>query len=122
MMQGWPVVSGRKIWTPKALESEAVLLLARTDDVPEGAAMARSAGWFVPRGARSEVLDIRPIPKLGRNVAAPCEVAHDELPVEGWRLVGERGRGFHIFFMGLTPSDLLRPCRAALVRSLYSGR
>ena len=39
------VVSGRKIWTSKALESEVVLLLARTDDVPEGAAGRRAGGF-----------------------------------------------------------------------------
>ena len=103
------VVSGRKIWTSKALESEVVLLLARTDDVPDGATgSARFSGLSLflaeldPRH-----VDIRPIPKLGRNAVASCEVAYDELPVEGWRLVGERGRGFQHILHGLNPERIL---------------
>jgi len=34
---------------------------------------------------------------------ASCEVAYDDLPVEGWRLVGERGRGFQQILHGLNP-------------------
>ena len=40
-----------------------------------------------------DYVDIRPIPKVGRNAVASCEVAYDGLPVEGWRLVGDGGRG-----------------------------
>ncbi|MEY2974781.1 MAG: acyl-CoA dehydrogenase [Actinomycetota bacterium] len=103
------VVSGRKIWTSKALESEVVLLLARTDDVPDGATgSARFAGLslFLAELDPAHV-DIRPIPKLGRNAVASCEVAYDELPVEGWRLVGERGRGFQHILHGLNPERIL---------------
>jgi len=52
-------------------------------------------------------VDIRPIPKVGRNAVASCETAYDDLPVEGWRLVGERGRGFHHLLHGLNPERVL---------------
>lgn len=101
-MGGW-IVSGRKIWTTKALESEVCLLLARTDGEPgsfEGLSL-----FLVDLDP--EYVDIAPIPKLGRNAVASCEVAYDELPVAGWRLVGDRGRGFQQLLHGLNPERIL---------------
>src|ERR671922_2507177 len=60
------VVHGRKIWTSKALESELVLLLARTDpDLGKG---FDGLSLFLADLDRRYV-DIRAIPKLGRNDA-----------------------------------------------------
>jgi acyl-CoA dehydrogenase len=99
---GWRI-SGRKIWTSKALESEVCLLLARTDGDPgdlDGLTL-----FLVDLDPA--YVDIAPIPKLGRNAVASCEVAYDELPVEGWRMVGERGRGFRHILHGLNPERIL---------------
>src|SRR5207302_6734292 len=52
-------------------------------------------------------VDIRPIPKMGRNAVASCEVAYDGLPVEGWRLVGEEGDGWKQLLHGLNPERVL---------------
>jgi acyl-CoA dehydrogenase len=102
--QGGYVVSGRKIWTSKALEAEVCLLLARTDDVSDD----RFAGLSLFLvDLDPEHVDIAPIPKAGRNAVASCEVAYDDLPVEGWRLVGERGRGFQHLLHGLNPERVL---------------
>ena len=98
------IVKGRKIWTSKALESEVVLLLVRTDNDDKGG--FNGLTLFLADLDRKYV-DIRPIPKLGRNAVASCEVAYDELPVEGWRMVGERGRGFHHILHGLNPERIL---------------
>jgi acyl-CoA dehydrogenase len=102
-MGGW-IVHGRKIWTSKALESEVVLLLARTDDDPDNRFGGMSL--FLADLDRDYV-DIRPIPKVGRNAIASCEVAYDGLPVPGYRLVGERGRGFQQLLHGLNPERIL---------------
>mgnify|MGYP000524399413 CR=1 FL=1 len=102
-MGGW-IISGRKIWTSKALESEVCLLLARTDGEP-GEGFGGLSLFVVDLDP--EYVDIRPIPKVGRNAVASCEVAYDELPVEGWRLVGERGRGFHHILHGLNSERVL---------------
>ncbi len=102
-MGGW-IVTGRKIWTTKALESEVCLLLARTDGVP-GEGFGGLSLFLVDLDRRH--CDIQAIPKLGRNAVASCEVAYDELPVEGWRLVGERGRGFQHILHGLNPERIL---------------
>ncbi len=100
---GWRI-TGRKVWTTKALESEVVLLLARTD--PDPAAGFGGLSLFLADLDPAHV-DIRPIPKLGRNAVASCEVAYDGLPVEGWRLVGEEGRGFAHLLHGLNPERIL---------------
>jgi acyl-CoA dehydrogenase len=102
------VVRGRKIWTSKALESEVCLLLARTDDPDPDDPRRRFDGLslFLVDLDR-EYCDIAPIPKLGRNAVASCEVAYDDLPVAGWRLVGERGRGFQQILHGLNPERIL---------------
>src|SRR6185369_16549762 len=94
-------VTGRKIWTTKALESEVVLLLARTSD--DG---LRGLSLFLADLDRAYV-DIRPIPKMGRNAVASCEVAYDGLPVPAGRLVGEEGRGFHHILHGMNPERIL---------------
>lgn len=100
---GWRI-TGRKIWTTKALESEVVLLLARTD--PDPTSGLRGLSLFLADLDRRYV-DIRAIPKLGRNAVASCEVAYDGLPVEGWRLVGEEGEGFRHLLHGLNPERVL---------------
>ncbi|MFV0259028.1 MAG: acyl-CoA dehydrogenase family protein [Acidimicrobiales bacterium] len=102
-MGGW-IIRGRKIWTSKALESEVVLLLARTDGEP-GEGFGGLTLFLAD--LNPEFVDIRPIPKLGRNAVASCEVAYDDLPVEGWRMVGERGRGFQHLLHGLNPERIL---------------
>ena len=68
-------------------------------------------------------VDIRPIPKMGRNAVASCEVAYDGLPVPGWRLVGEEGQGGGTCCTGSTPSaSCWRPRPWASARSRSTGR
>ena len=92
------------MWTSKALESEVVLLLVRTDPDPNSG--LRGLSLFLA-DLDPKYVDIRPIPKLGRNAVASCEVAYDGLPVEGWRMVGEEGRGFSHLLHGLNPERVL---------------
>jgi acyl-CoA dehydrogenase len=99
-------VRGRKIWTTKALESEVVLLLART-----GGEGLDGLSLFLADLDPAHV-EIRPIPKMGRNAVASCEVAYDDLPVEGWRLVGEEGQGWRHLLHGLNPERILLAAEA----------
>jgi acyl-CoA dehydrogenase len=99
--KGGYIVRGRKIWTTKALESEVVLLLVRTGG--EGLrGLSLLLADLDPR-----YVDIRPIPKMGRNAVASCEVAYDGLPVEGWRRVGEEGEGWRYLLHGLNAERIL---------------
>jgi acyl-CoA dehydrogenase len=99
--EGGYIVKGRKIWTTKALESEVVLLLVRTGGEGLGGLSLLLADLD------PDHVDIRPIPKMGRNAVASCEVAYDNLPVPGWRLVGEEGQGWRHLLHGLNPERIL---------------
>lgn len=100
---GWRV-RGQKIWTSKALESEVCLLLTRTGEDPDN--RFRGLTLFVvdldPRH-----VTVQPIAKAGRNAVASCAVFYDDLPVEGWRMVGTEGEGFFHILSGMNPERLL---------------
>jgi acyl-CoA dehydrogenase len=118
---GWRV-SGRKIWTTKALESEVVLLLARTAPAPPGDRFGGLSLFLADLDPA--YVEITPIEKMGRQAVASCEVVYDGLPVPGWRLVGEEGRGFAQILHGMNPERILLAAeavgigRAALARAV----
>lgn len=100
------VVRGQKVWTSKALESEKVLLLVRTTPLEECRRRTDGMTLLLADLQRPEV-DIRPIPKAGRNAVASCEVRYDGLPVPVADRVGEEGEGFHYLLDGLNPERIL---------------
>lgn len=100
-------ISGQKIWTSKALESSVALLLARTAPAPDNDSGRFEGLSLFLVDLDPEHVDIRPIPKAGRNAVASCETFYDNLPVEGWRLVGEEGKGFKHILAGLNPERIL---------------
>jgi acyl-CoA dehydrogenase len=120
-------VTGRKVWTSKALESERVLLLTRT--TPAGQCERRTDGLtlFVAR-LRDPAVGIRPIPKVGRNAVASCEVTYDGLYVDAGDRVGDEGRGFYYLLDGLNAervlvaAEALGTGRAALRRAVAYAR
>jgi acyl-CoA dehydrogenase len=71
---------------------------------------------------------IRPIPKVGRNAVASCEVSYDGLDVEASDRVGEEGRGFGYLLDGLNAervlvaAEALGTGRAALRRAVSYAR
>ena len=75
---------------------------------------------------RPEV-DIRPIPKLGRNAVVSCEVRYDELRVPVGRRIGEEGDGFRYLLDGLNPERILIAAealgigRASMARAVAYG-
>jgi acyl-CoA dehydrogenase len=100
------IVRGRKVWTTKALESEKVLLLVRTTPREECTRRTDGLTLLLADLQRPEV-EIRPIPKLGRNAVASCEVRYDDLPVDVADRVGEEGAGFSYLLDGLNPERIL---------------
>jgi acyl-CoA dehydrogenase len=99
-------ITGRKVWTSKALESERVLLLTRTTPVGECAKRTDGLTLFVAP-LQDPAVTVRPIPKLGRNAVASCEVAYDGLYVDASDRVGEEGRGFTYLLDGLNAERVL---------------
>ena len=100
------IVRGRKVWTTKALQSERVLLLTRTEAKDE--VERRSAGMTLlfAELQRPEVT-ISAIDKVGRNAIATCEVVYDDLPVSVSDRVGEEGQGFRCLLDGLNAERVL---------------
>lgn len=99
-------ITGRKVWTSKALESDRVLLLTRTTDARDCARRTDGLTLFMAR-LRDPAVTIRPIPKLGRNAVASCEVSYDGLYVDAADRVGEEGRGFGYLLDGLNAERVL---------------
>jgi acyl-CoA dehydrogenase len=99
-------ISGRKVWTSKALESDRVLLLTRTTPAEECARRTDGLTLFVAN-LKDPAVSIRPIPKLGRNAVASCEVTYDGLYVNAADRVGDEGKGFSYLLDGLNAERVL---------------
>jgi acyl-CoA dehydrogenase len=121
-------VTGRKVWTSKALESDRVLLLTRTTPAAECARRTDGLTLFVA-SLRDPAVGIREIPKMGRNAVASCEVTYDGLLVAASDRVGEEGQGFRYLLDGLNAERVLIAAealgigRAAMRRAVgYAGQ
>lgn len=99
-------VRGRKVWTTKALDSERVLLLTRTQSKEKVQRRSEGMTLLLAELQRPEVT-ISPIPKVGRNAIATCEVVYDDLPVHVSDRVGEEGKGFRHILDGLNAERVL---------------
>ena len=100
------LVKGRKVWTTKALDSERVLLLVRTESREAVAKRTDGMTLLLAELQRPEVT-ISPIDKVGRNAVASCEVVYDDLPVHQTDRVGEEGKGFRYLLDGLNAERIL---------------
>ncbi|WP_328398176.1 acyl-CoA dehydrogenase family protein [Nocardia sp. NBC_00416] len=100
------VVNGRKVWISKALESEKILLLTRTQKYDEVEKKTSGMTLFLTDIDRDHI-DIRPIPKMGRNAVSSNEVFIDDLRIPVADRVGEEGRGFEYLLDGLNPERML---------------
>ena len=123
---GWRI-RGRKIWNSKGDIAEKCLLLARTRPLSQVIKRTEGMSLFLVDMQVPEV-SIRPIPKLGRNAVASCEVAFDDAFVADADLVGEEGSGFKYLLDGLVPerillaSEALGIGRAAMRRGVAYAR
>ena len=100
------IVRGRKVWTTKALDSERVLLLTRTQDKDKVERRSDGMTLLFAELQRPEV-SISPIDKVGRNAIATCEVVYDDLPVAVTDRIGEEGKGFRCLLDGLNAERVL---------------
>ncbi|WP_163552738.1 acyl-CoA dehydrogenase family protein [Candidatus Frankia alpina] len=120
------VISGRKVWISKALESEKILLLTRTAKFEDSARKTDGMTLFLTDLDRDHA-DIRPIKKMGRNAVSSNELFIDDLRVPAEHRVGEEGKGFTYLLDGLNPERMLVAAealglgRAALRRAVRYG-
>lgn len=100
------VVTGQKVWTSKAEQSDRVLLLVRTTQLEE--CERRTDGLtLLFADLRSPGVTISPIDKIARNAVGSCEVRYDGLRVPVTDRVGEEGEGFSYLLDGLNPERIL---------------
>ena len=102
---GW-LVSGKKVWITKAQEAQRMLLLARTSPRdPNGKKTAGLTLFFAP--VDREHVQIREIPKMGRNAVDTNELFIDDLFIADEDVVGEVGHGFRTILGGLNAERVI---------------
>ncbi|HET7400421.1 MAG TPA: acyl-CoA dehydrogenase family protein, partial [Usitatibacter sp.] len=101
------VVTGQKVFISRALQSDLMLLLART--TPAEVVSRRSEGLSVfvvdLREARGHGLEIRRLPAMINHNTT--EIFIDGLRVPAQNLVGEEGRGFRYILDGMNAERIL---------------
>ncbi|MGX6448262.1 acyl-CoA dehydrogenase family protein [Patulibacter sp. S7RM1-6] len=100
------LVNGRKVWISKALHSDKVLLLTRTTRLEDCRKKTDGMSLFLT-DVKSPSIEIRPIPKMGREAVDSNELYIDDLHVPVEDLVGEEGKGFKYLLDGLNPERIL---------------
>ena len=101
------VVNGQKVWTSRALQSDLMLLLARTTPADEVKRRSDGISVFLVdlREARGNGLDIRKLDAaINHNTR---EVFIDNLKLAPDTLVGEEGRGFRYILDGMNAERIL---------------
>ena len=100
------VITGRKVWTSKALEADRILLLTRTTPLEQCRKPTDGMTLFLV-DKHSPGVGVAPIPKMGRNAVASCETTYDQVVVPVADRVGEEGEGFRYLLDGLNAERVL---------------
>jgi acyl-CoA dehydrogenase len=101
------VVSGQKVWTSRALQSDLMLLLARTTPRADVAKRTDGLSLFLVdmRAALGNGLTIRPIRTMMNH--STTEVFFDQLRIPADSLIGEEGKGFRYVLSGMNAERIL---------------
>ena len=101
------LVSGQKVWTSRAMHSDMMLLLARTQSADQ--VKKRSDGLSVflidLKSNLGKGLDIRPIDAMINHNTT--EVFFDNLRIPADSLIGEEGKGFRYILDGMNAERVL---------------
>jgi acyl-CoA dehydrogenase len=100
------VIRGRKLWTTSAQVADKILLLARTTPKAECKKPTDGMTLFYTDLDRAKV-EVRRIPKMGRNAVDSNAVFIDDLAVPDFDRVGEEGKGFRYLLDSLNPERIL---------------
>ena len=101
------VIDGQKIWTSRALQSDLMLLLARTAAQSEKTRRSEGLSVFLVdlREAVGKGVEIRPIETMINHNTT--EIFIDGLRVPADALVGQEGRGFRHILDGMNAERVL---------------
>ena len=101
------IVNGQKVWTSRALQSDLMLLLARTTPADEVKRRSDGVSVFLVdlREAVGNGVEIRKLDAaINHNT---CEVFIDNLKLTPDTLIGEEGRGFKYILDGMNAERIL---------------
>ena len=101
---GWKI-NGQKIWTSRALQSDLMLLLARTSPFDESGKPSAGMSVFIFDMRNLEGLTIRPIKTMMNHNTT--EVFFDNVMIPEDSLIGEEGRGFKYILDGMNAERIL---------------
>ena len=101
------VIRGQKIWTSRALQSDLMLLLARTTPTDEVEKRTHGLSTFLVdlREARGNGLEITPIDTMINH--STNQLFFDGLRVPADSLIGEEGHGFRYILDGMNAERIL---------------
>jgi acyl-CoA dehydrogenase len=100
------VVNGQKIWISRVLQSDLLLLLARTTPYEELADKTRGLSVFlVDLREAGSALDVRPIETMINH--ATNELFFTDLAIPADSLIGEEGMGFRYILDGMNAERIL---------------
>lgn len=101
------VVNGQKIWTSRALQSDLMLLLARTTPADQTKKRTEGLSTFIVdlREVKGNGCDIRPIPAMVNHNTN--EVFFDNMRIPADSLIGEEGKGFKYILDGMNAERTL---------------
>jgi acyl-CoA dehydrogenase len=101
------LVTGQKVWTSRARQSDLMLLLARTTPVEEVKRRTDGLSVFLVdlRESLGKGCEIRPIGAMINHNTN--EVFFDNLKVPAENLIGEEGRGFRYILDGMNAERIL---------------
>jgi acyl-CoA dehydrogenase len=105
-VEGGYRVTGRKMWTSTAQEANKILLLTRTAAKGAGKKSTEGITLFYTDLDRTKV-EVRRIPKHGRNAVDSNAVFIDDLLVPDEHRIGDEGQGFKYLLDGLNPERIL---------------
>ena len=99
-------ITGRKIWTSTGQVAHKILILARTQAKEDSRRPTDGLSLFFTDLDRTKI-EVRRIPKMGRNAVDSNAVFIDDLFVPDEDRIGEEGRGFHYILDSLNPERIL---------------
>jgi len=101
------IVHGQKVWTSRALQSDLMLLLARTTSIEEVKKKTEGLSVFLVdiRECLGKGMEIKPLEAMINHNAT--EVFFDGARVPEGNLIGEEGKGFKYILDGMNAERIL---------------
>jgi acyl-CoA dehydrogenase len=99
-------ITGRKIWTSSGQVANKIVILARTTPKDQCKKPTDGMSFFYTDLDHSKI-EVRRIPKMGRNAVDSNATFIDDYFVPDCDLIGEEGKGFHYVLHSLNPERIL---------------